>query len=506
MMMKPNILFLISDQQRADTLGVLNPAIRTPNLDRLAGRGTVYTRCYPTTPVCLPCRASLLSGRYPSAHGAMHNFTGLRPSLSPMVADRFRESGYYTHMIGKSHVHPCHQEGSPESAPHIHDRDYFRNWRGPWYGFEHADLNIGHSTEKHACGMHYGVWLEEKGIDTDQYFGHTRYDQYGAWDLPEEVHNSAWIAETTIEAMRRSKSENRPFYISANFQDPHNPCMLPEPWASMYDPKEMPDFGFKPGEPECFADKPPFYQEIFMTNGPYAAEYSEGGPAKPTNAAHLAFTPEQARENAACYYGMVSLMDHHIGRILDELEAMGELENTIVVFTSDHGDFLGDHGLWWKELYPYEESLRVPCIVSWPGQLPENRQSDALVGLIDFAPTWLKLAGLEPEQTFQGVDQTAVWTGERERLREAIVVEDRPGDSAFNQRVYITDRYKLVAYTQPAWGELYDMENDPHQVRNLWSVPDYSDLRFRLMQGLLAEEMNRNAPYHPVYPQDTPGT
>lgn len=502
--MKPNILFLISDQQRADTLGVLNPKIKTPHLDRLAARGTVYTRCYPTTPVCLPCRASLLSGRYPSAHGAMHNFSGLRPSLSPMVADRFREDGYRTHMIGKSHVHPCHQPDSPESAPHIHDRQYFRNWHGPWYGFEHADLNIGHSTELHACGMHYGVWLEERGIDTETYFGHTRYEQYGAWDLPEEAHNSAWIAETVIESIRRSKSENRPFYISANFQDPHNPCMVPEPWASMYDPNDMPAFGFKPGEPECFEDKPPFYAEILRTQGPYGARYSPGGPEKATNAAHLGFTPRQTRENAACYYGMISLMDHHIGRILDELERTGELENTLVVFTSDHGDFLGDHGLWWKELYPYEEALRVPCLVSWPGHLPEGRKCDALTGLIDFAPTWLSLAGLAPEQTFQGVDQSAVWTGKVDRLREAIVVEDRPGDAPFNQRVYITDRYKLVAYSNPAWGELYDMENDPHQIQNLWSDPAHADLRFSLMQGLLAEEMNRNAPYHPVYPRDTP--
>lgn len=503
-MPKPNILFLISDQQRADTLGVLNPAIQTPNLDRLARRGTVFTRSYPTTPVCLPCRASLLSGLYPSANGAMHNFTALRPSISPMVADVFREGGYYTHMIGKSHVHPCHDPESPESAPHIHDREYYRKWHGPWYGFEHADLNIGHSAEAHACGMHYGVWLEDRGIDTDRYFGHTRYTQFGAWDLPEHVHNSAWIAETVIGAVDRAKAEGKPFYISANFQDPHNPCMVPEPWASMYDPAEMPEFGFKPGEPECFADKPPFYSEILENSGEYAATYSEGGPEKATNAAHLPYTPEETRQNAAAYYGMVSLMDHHIGRILDALEAAGELENTIIVFTSDHGEFLGDHGLWWKELYPYEEGLRVPLVVSWPGHLPENRQSAALQGLIDLAPTWISLAGLDPVQEFQGVDQSPVWKGEADRVREAVVVEDRPHDSPFNQRVYITDRYKLVAYSNPAWGELYDMEADPHQVRNLWNKAEHADLRFRLMQGLLTEEMNRNRPYHPVYPKDRP--
>ena len=501
--MAPNILFLLSDQQRADTLGVLNPAIRTPNLDRLASRGTVYTRCYPPTPVCLPCRGSLLSGRYPSATGAVNNMTALRPGLGPMVADVFREGGYYTHMIGKSHVHPCHDPASPESAPHIHDRAYYRKWHGPWYGFEHADLNIGHSTEAHACGMHYGVWLEEKGIDTDRYFGHTKYDQYGSWDLPEEVHNSAWVAETVIAAMKQAQAEGKPFYISANFQDPHNPCMVPEPWASMYDPDALPRFGFKPGEPECFADKPPFYREIFEREGEYAAQYGPGGPSHATNAAHLGYSPRETQENAACYYGMVSLMDHHIGRILDALEANGALENTIVVFSSDHGDFLGDHGLWWKELYPYEEGLRVPCIVSWPGQLPEGRQSDALQGLIDLAPTWIRLAGLPAEPMFQGVDQAAVWRGDVPRLREGIVVEDRPHNDDFNQRVYMTQRYKLVVYTQLDWGELYDMADDPDQIRNLWNDPEHADLRFRMLQELLREEMNKNAPYRGRYPQDS---
>ncbi len=499
--MAPNILFLLSDQQRADCLGVLNPSIQTPNLDRIASMGTVFTRAYPTTPVCLPCRTSLLSGRYPSSTGTPHNHCALDPSISPMVAQRFRDGGYDTHMIGKSHVHSCHEAGSPESSPHIHDRDYYRSWKGPWYGFEHANLNIGHSTEKHACGMHYGVWLEDKGIDTTKYFGHTDYEEYGVWDIPEEVHNSAWVAESTIEAIRHAREAAKPFYISANFQDPHNPCMVPEPWASMYDPEKIPTFGFKEGEPECFADKPPIYQEILQNPGQYAAQYSDPGLGA-TNASHLPFDAKQTQENAAHYYGMVSLMDHHIGKVIDELEQSGELENTIIVFASDHGDFLGDHGLWWKELYPYEEAMRVPLIVAWPKTLPEGRMSSSLQGLIDLAPTWLSLAGLNAEPRFEGVDQSAVWRGEQEDLREGICVEDRPGDSDFNQRTWVTERYKLVVYSRPDWGELYDMQEDPNQIRNLWSQAEYAELRFRLMQQLLIDEMNRTPSYRGNYPAD----
>jgi uncharacterized sulfatase len=443
-----------------------------------------------------------MSGRYPSSNGAMHNHSPLKPSAGPMVAEVFSDAGYYTHMIGKSHLHSCHDPESPESAPNIHDRGYFRNWHGPWYGFEHADLNIGHSTEKHACGMHYGVWLEDRGVDTARYFGHTDYEAYGRWDLPEEHHNSAWVAETAIRAIESADRVGKPFYISANFQDPHNPCMVPEPWASMYDPDEMPDFGFKPGEPECFAHKPPFYSEILKTEGPYAARYSEGGPGLATNASHLGFDERQTRENAACYYGMVSLLDHHVGRILDALEASGQLENTIIVYASDHGDFLGDHGLWWKELYPYEESLRVPLIVSWPSHLPEGRLNDSLQGLIDLAPTWFHLTGIDCPSSYEGVDQSSVWQGERDHLREAIVVEDRPGEGSFNQRVYITERYKLVAYSNPKFGELYDMEEDPNHIHNLWNDSDFADLRFLLLQKLLSEEMNRRNPATGNYPAD----
>jgi uncharacterized sulfatase len=499
---QPNILFLLSDQQRADTLGVLNDKIKTPNLDRLAALGTTYTRAYPPTPVCLPCRSALMSGCYPSSTGAMHNESPLKPSAGPMVADAFQQAGYYTHMIGKSHLHSCHDAKSPESSPNIHDRDYFRSWHGPWYGFEHATLNIGHSTEKHASGMHYGVWLEDRGIDTDKYFGHTNYTDYGPWDLPEEHHNSAWVAETAIDAMSEAREAGKPFYISANFQDPHNPCMVPEPWASMYDPSDMPHFGFKPGEPECFADKPPLYREIFETKGDYQARYSKGGPEMATNASHLDYDEQQTRENAACYYGMVSLLDHHVGRILDALTASGELENTIIVFASDHGDFLGDHGLWWKELYPYEEAIRVPLIVSWPGNLPEGRFNSSLQGLIDLAPTWLGLANINCPPHFEGIDQSTVWRGDQDSLREAIVVEDRPSNSSFNQRIFITERYKLVAYSRSEFGELYDMQKDPNQIDNLWAKSEYADLRFRLLQGLLAEEMNRRHPARGNYPQD----
>ena len=261
-MTKPNILLLFADQMRFDCLGAVNSAIKTPNLDKLAARGLLAERAYSPAAVCLPCRASLITGVYPSTHGASYNLASLPETGGPFIAEDLGKAGYYTHIVGKSHFTSCHDPTSKESDPFIHNREYYRSWFGPWYGFERADIAIGHTVEKNACGMHYGAWLEDQGVDLGKYFGNHGYEDFGAWDLPEEYSNSAWTALTTIDGIDRARDRDQPFFIWANFQDPHNPCVVPEPWASMYDPNEIPEFGFKQGEPECFADKPPFYQEM----------------------------------------------------------------------------------------------------------------------------------------------------------------------------------------------------------------------------------------------------
>jgi len=492
--LKPNILLLFSDQQRFDALGAVNPKIRTPNLDRLARGGTLFERAYAPTPVCLPCRASLLTGQYSSTHGAAHNAAQLPQEYPNLLSATLRTHGYATHIIGKSHFSPCHDPLSLESAPHIHDLDYFRNWHGPWFGFEHAAINIGHTTEAHACGEHYGAWLEDRGVDLARYFGNTAYTAYGAWDLPEEFHSSKWVADTTIAAIDRSQENDEPFFIWANFQDPHNPCMVPEPWASRYSPDEIPHFGFKPGEPESFATKPSHYQEILDQPGSYACRPSDPLLPGTSNISHLDYTPRQTQANAACYYGMVELMDHHIGRILDALEANGQLGNTVIVFASDHGDCLGDHGLWWKGAVAFEEAIRVPMIAHWPGHIPAGRMCDGFQSLIDLFPTFCVTAGAPIPIACQGVNQLPCWTGETESVRENVVVEERPYDTAWCQRILINDDYKLVFYANRDSGELYDMRTDRDHVRNLWEVPEFAGVKAGMIHRLASLEFSRVHP------------
>ena len=497
-MRAPNIVFIVADQFRFDALGCLDPRIKTPNLDRLAASGMRFERTFAPTPVCLPCRASMVTGQYSSTHGACHNFARLPEDYDNLLGTVFSQRGYYTHFVGKSHLAPCHDPLSQEAAPHIHNREYYRRWHGPWYGFQRADIAIGHTAEAHACGMHYGVWLEDQGVDTDRYFGHHAYTAYGAWDLPEEYHNSKWTADATIQGLDRAAELGQPYFGWVNFQDPHNPCVVPEPWASMYDPAQIPQHGFKDGEPACFDDKPPFYKELLEQPGDYACQPSDPALTNCGNVCHLDWDQDQVQANAAAYYGMISLLDHHVGRILDHLEATGQRDNTLIVFTADHGEILGDHGLWFKSMVAYDESIRVPMIVSYPGRVPAGTVQPAFQNLIDLFPTFCHYAGIPAPWRCEGVDQHTSWEDPATAVRDHTIVEERPTSDRFAQRIIITDDYKMALYAERDFGELYRLPDDPHHTCNLWDDSDHAAIRQRLTARILSDELLRREP-HPTF-------
>lgn len=488
----PNILLVMADQMRFDALGAVNPAIRTPNLDRLCAEGLLLPRAYAASPVCLPSRASVITGQYPSTHGACHNHCELPQDQPRLLPTLLRDRGYCTQIVGKSHFSNCHDPCSLESAPHIHNLEHWRRWHGPWYGFERADISIGHTVEAHACGMHYGAWLADRGIDRKRFFGNHAYTDFGAWDLPEEATQGAWVAESAIAGIERARGRGQPFFIWANFADPHNPCMVPEPWASMYDPDAVPDYGPVPGED--FARKPAFYREVLAQPGPYAARTSDpglGGGAG--NLCSLAWDRATVRRHTAAYYGMVSLLDHHLGRILAHLDAQGLADDTLIVFTSDHGDLLGEHGFWYKSLASYDGSIRVPFVVRHPGAVPGGRRSDALVSLVDLLPTFLAAAGAPPERGAEGVDQWAAWRG-GPAPRADVVVEERPGHGDWTQRVLIdAEGWKAAVYPGRAEGELY-APDDPQQLRNLWGDPAYRARREAAIARVLHHEVAKRLP------------
>jgi len=496
-----NVLLITSDQHRWDALGVCNPMLKTPALDRLAREGILFDRAYTCNPVCTPARVSILTGHYPSKHGCYTIGTSL-PEDYPTVPARMTANGCFTALCGKAHFQPCTNQplgdnGSLEAPPRSFDWDFFRRWSGPYYGFQHARLAIAHTHERNAGSMHYGLWLRDQGVDLNRYFGTGRYTDWGRWNLPEEWHNSRWTADETIAALDRARNSGKPFFLWSSFQDPHNPCVVPKPWDTMYRPEEMPDYRHHPGE---FDDKPPFYQAVYEweKRGEKLGDPDLDG-AKPWYCFRgIPFMNERAtRELAACYFGMVSLMDHHIGRILAHLDTTGLRDNTVVLFTTDHGDYLGNHGLWWKGLPAYDDAQRLPFIVRHPRCQTPGARSRAFQSLVDIGPSALAAMGLNAPAGLQGINQLPAWQNAGVTARDWALCEFRPTESPFMQKTFVRDRWKLVVYHDRPYGELYDMESDPDQYRNLWGDAGYQTVRAELAQRLLSAEMEKDGTLTP---------
>jgi arylsulfatase A-like enzyme len=529
---RPNILLITSDQHHYSCLGVTNPKLKTPALDRLAREGTRFDRAYTSNPVCTPARSSIITGLYPSVHGAWTIGVKL-PEDVPTVGSALSLSGYGTGLIGKAHFQPLAstpESPSLESQPIMRDLDFWRGFHGPWYGFDHVEVCRNHADESHA-GQHYGIWLEEQGLNNwKDYFqpwppAAERKRRHGAWELPERLHYNTWIAERTMAFIDRAAGSNtsgdtpgaaaagqsghsaqtghgeqRPFFLWASFPDPHPPYVVPEPWASMYDPADMEPGQLVPGEHDR---NPPFFgltQQEKPDFSQWREEYGSHG--------FQSHRHERAalQRDMAIYYGMTSFMDQQIGRILDHLDARGLAENTIVVFSTDHGHFLGQHGLIAKGAFHYEDMIRVPFLVRWPGRVPAGHVSADLQSTLDLAPTFLTAAGLRVPGLMQGYDQLPSWCGGEDQApplaepvaqgvrrapRDHVIVENRHQPNVLNVRTYVDRRYKLTVHRGGSYGELFDLEDDPDEVNNLWDAPEAAALKAQLLHRALQYEIRR---------------
>jgi arylsulfatase A-like enzyme len=502
--MPKNILFITSDQQHWMTLGYLNPEVKTPNLDRLAASGMTFHRAYTVNPTCTPTRASWITGLYPSRHGAYSLGTKL-PEETLTIGDCMGQAGLFAGLVGKAHFQPLKATAeytSIEAYPVLHDLDFWRGFSGPFYGFEHVELARNHTDESHA-GQHYALWMEEKGYPNWRDFflpnspgfrlpgdvladsPHRERTCGQAWEIPEEIHYNAWIAERTNALMADCARSGRHFFLWASFFDPHPEYMVPEPYASMYDPAAVTVPSHTAGE---FDDKPPYFKEALKSDPDFSKYAEVDGNGIHGAGSHLK-TREDKAKDIAMMYGMVTMLDKYIGRILDQLEALGLAEETLVCFTSDHGDFWGQHGLTAKAIHHYEDLLRVPLIVRCPGVIPAGVMSDALQSTVDLAPTFLGMLGLPIPRIMQGMDEGAVWRGESPEIRDHVIVENRHQPTAMNLRTYIGKRYKMTIHYQRDYGELYDLEADPGELVNHWNHPDYATIKADLLLKFLYGEM-----------------
>ena len=502
-----NVLLITTDQQRADSIGAYgNPVCQTPNLDRLAAAGARFDACRTQNPYCQPARATILTGTYPSTHGVTSNGIDLpEAAAGSSVAHLLGQAGYRTALIGKAHfasTFPVLPTGRIESV--AGSAQLAEDWHGPYFGFEHVELVLfGHNLriaplmgQWNWCfgpppfGLHYGRYLFRDGPERgSERLRLMQPEAAGAvWDhtqtwanaLGEEDHPTTWIADRAVEWLR---SVEGPFFAWVSFADPHHPMDAPHPWCDRYQPEDVMDL-LPVAHPEEFATKPPFHQAW--------ARGARGTPMEWANPGGASLTRRELAAMTAGYYGMVSQLDHAIGRVVQALDERGLADETLVMVTTDHGELLGDHQMVFKGPLHYEGLLRLPLIVRGPDVAAGTVVADP-VGTIDLAPSAMLATGLDVPEHMEG--QPLFDGPEREHV---LTENDHQMVFRLSLRTITTTRYKLTWYRElDGVGELYDLDEDPGELVNRWADPDYAGLRNDLL-GTLRDHMNADVNSGPM--------
>lgn len=469
----PNILWVCTDQQRYDTIGALgNPYVSTPNIDSLVADGVAFTHTYCQSPICTPSRASFLTGMYPNATHANRNGNDFFPDAYPLVTRTLADIGYDCGLIGKLHLASAYRRIEPRTD------DGYRYWQ-----YSHAprdDWEHGHD---------YADWVRSKGY----ILGELNRNPEG---VPAELHQTTWCAEKTIEFIRQER--DCPWLASVNIYDPHPPFNPPQTHRERFNPAEMPDPLFRNSDlaQQTRLQAVDFQSKVRTPDELDIRNPVLPGPARVTADRQIAQTPRRetkpvgardAKTLKAAYYAMIQLIDEQLGRILETLDETGQRENTVIIFTSDHGETLGDHGLIQKGCRFYEGLIRVPLIFVWQNQFASGLKSDALVELVDKTPTLLELAGLTPPEGMHGRSLLSILRGEADPNHHRDFVRCEYYD-AVNGRdhsyatMYRDKRYKLAVYHGHEEGELYDLIEDPDEFDNLWHAPDKQGIKMDLLK------------------------
>ncbi len=471
MTQRPNILWYCTDQQRWDTIRSLgNPHINTPRLDAFLAGGVAFENAYCQSPICTPSRAAMLTGRYPASTHVHRNGNAHFTPAEKLVTRILADAGYDCGLIGKLHLQAA--KGHEQRCD-----DGYRLWE--WSHHPKPDLDVEH----HA----YHRWLvEEKGVDPVAL--HAGIEPFCGAGMPEELHQTTWITERAISFINEERAG--PWMLSLNPFDPHPPFDPPESYLDRYDPASLPPSAFRPADIErqkAFAGLTQQTPEAIDPTGPMPKVT-----LTPEERLTTGYKPPKlynGRIVKAAYYAMIELIDTQFGRLLDALEASGQLDNTLILFHSDHGEMLGDHGLLYKGCRFFEGLVHVPMIWSWRGRTRADLRSEALVELVDIAPTLLEAVGLEVPANMQGRSLWPILTGEAapDRHKDHVISEfndalgSATGRGPSHGSMYFDGRYKHILYQGTGLGELYDLEADPDEFDNRFNDPDLVGLRLELM-------------------------
>jgi len=457
----PNILILMTDQQRADCMGCAgHPQIRTPNMDRLAAEGALFTHACTVSPVCMPARASFISGRYVHEHGMWGNY-GELPAGYESLFRRLQGCGYYTAHVGKSHYY-AHGDG------HMREREPYMHARGFDFVHETTGPLASQRTESYMTDdwQTKGL-LEAFRADYRRRIEHGRHRAVWPSPLPVEDFPDSYVGRRGVEFVERYEG-GRPVCLFVGFPGPHEPWDAPGEYAAMYDPAETPPAV----APEGAAPGPWVPQQ--------AAEWQEHG--RPAD-----LTQEDVRALRANYCGKISLIDRWFGRILEACARRGWLDDLLVVFWSDHGDMLGDHGLVYKSRF-FESALRVPLVVRWPGRVAAGLRPGALAETVDIMPTLLEAVRAVVPAGCQGRSLWPVLKDPDATLRDAALSAVA---CARRQNTMVrTGRWKYAVHEDGTAYMLYDLEEDPGECNNLLGHPDCAEVE-RDLRRMLFERTGR---------------
>lgn len=409
---RPNILFILPDQLRAQALGCMgNPDVKTPHIDRLAAEGLLFKQTFANTPVCCPARANLLTGKYAHKNGMVANDLRLRETESTL-AETLKQAGYRTGFIGKWHLDGGKRE--PGFVPPGERRQGGDFWAAHECSHRHFD---NHYFRDEATPIKLG-----------------KYEAEGWTDI-------------AVEFLRAQASQAQPFFLMLQMGPPHDPYKAPPQYEALYDARKL-------------------------TMRPNWVEGTRLG----------------SRQDIASYYAQITAVDEQVGRLVQTLKDLKLEEDTIIVFTSDHGDMLGSQGKRLKRK-PWEESIRVPGIVRYPRRVPAGQQTDAMLTHVDFAPTLLSLCGLKPTRAMQGNDLSRLILGQTRKAPDSAYFQifgpfegdETPG----GWRGVRTPQYMYARHRDKPW-VLYDLANDPFEQKNLADDPAFARLRAEMEQKLMA--------------------
>lgn len=465
---RPNILHIMSDQQQWATIAGRSEC-RTPNLDRLAKSGMLFERSYTPSAVCCPARAMLLSGAFHWHNGVfnqVHSAPSVHRDMYPDVvlySQCLREAGYRLGYVGKWHA----------------------SWvRGPLdFGFQEvADLTSYRDAAKDSANSSVRVERPKEKLRrtvkrTMQWPGSEPFPMWGYAEGPEEATVEHYRTECAIKIMQKLAADSQPWHLEVHYIEPHDPYFPLKQYADRYDPRAI-------KLPRSFHDdfrgKPGLHRRESETWGKV--------------------TEEDCRQSRASYYALTEQLDAQIGRLLDALDKTGQADNTMVAFTTDHGDMVGAHRMWIKGWTPYEECYRVPMIVRWPGQIQPGTRSPRLVQTHDLGHTYVAAAGAAKLPYADGrALQPLFENPQRTDWADEILCAYYGGEFLYTQRMAITDRFKYV-FNGFDFDELYDLTNDPDEIHNEADSPQYraqaDEMRERLyrLMGKFGDPYGSDAP------------